>query len=142
MDLGLVSCTKSKRIHRCRAREMYSVSVLFRKAFSYATENYDLVGILSAKYGFLLPDDIIEPYELTLKKMERRQRLEWADRVFRQLQERLELNGIERAFFHVGKEYREFLIPKMEGIGIGCFVPLEGLSFGRQLAWYKRQGAR
>jgi len=82
MDLGLVSCTKSKRTYCCRAREMYSVSALFTKTFSYVAKNYDLVGILSAKYGFLLPQDIIEPYELTLKNMGRSQRVEWADKVF------------------------------------------------------------
>jgi len=38
-------------------------------AYNYATKNYDAVAILSAKYGLLLLDDEIEPYELTLKTM-------------------------------------------------------------------------
>jgi len=66
-SLGLVSCASSKQDYPCKASEMYSASDFFRKAYSYATKNYDFVAILSAKYGLLFPDDKIEPYDLTLK---------------------------------------------------------------------------
>lgn len=56
-SLGLISCTKSKQNYPCNASAMYQASDLFRKAYSYATKNYDVVAILSAKYGLLLPDD-------------------------------------------------------------------------------------
>ena len=141
MEFGLISCTKSKRSHPCRASEMYSVSPLFRKAYSYALNRYDLIGILSAKYGFLAPDYTIEPYDLTLKNMNRSKRLEWSSRVFQQMNEELDLERINAVFFHAGKEYREFLIPKIEAMGIRCYVPLKGLSFGRQLAWYNQYSA-
>ena len=136
MKLGLVSCTKSKRNYSCKAYEMYSPSNLFKKAYRYATKNYDVVAILSAKYGLLLPDDEIEPYDLTLKTMTKQQRKEWADKVFKQMKEGLDLNKIGSAYFHTGREYREHLIPKLELAGVKCIVPLEGLSFGQQLAWY------
>jgi methionyl-tRNA formyltransferase len=67
--LGLVSCAKSKRSYPCTAKEMYQPSDLFRKAYGYAVKRYDLVAILSAKYGLLLPDEVIEPYDLTLNMM-------------------------------------------------------------------------
>ena len=118
---------------------MYSPSTLFRGAYSYAKRTYDVVAILSAKYGLLLPEDQINPYDLTLKTMSTKERIEWASRVFKQMKERLNLNKIKRAFFHAGKEYREHLIPQLEMIGIKCLVPLQGLSFGQQLAWYKRK---
>lgn len=115
---------------------MYSASPLFRKAYSYAKRSYDIVGILSAKYDFLLPEDMIEPYELTLKKMRVHERRTWADRVFQQLSHRIDMSQINSVYFHAGKEYREYLIPKLRKIGIECDVPLKGLSFGQQLAWY------
>ena len=115
---------------------MYSPSNLFKKAYHYATKNYDIVAILSAKYGLLLPDDEIEPYDLTLKTMSRQQCKEWANNVFQQMKKRLDLNKIGTAYFHTGKKYRETLIPKLELTGVKCIVPLEGLSFGQQLAWY------
>ena len=115
---------------------MYSPSSLFRKAYQYATKNYGMVVILSAKYGLLLPDDRIEPYDLTLTAMSKQQRKEWANNVFEQMRKRLDLKKIESAYFHTGKKYREHLIPMLESAGIKCIVPLEGLSFGQQLAWY------
>lgn len=136
MKLGLVSCTKSKRNHSCKAYEMYSPSALFKKAYCYSLKNYDIVAILSSKYGLLLPDDEVEPYDLTLKTMSKRQRREWASEVFKQMKRKLDLGKIGSMHFHTGKEYREYLIPLLEPTGIKCVVPLEGLSFGRQLAWY------
>ena len=115
---------------------MYSPSSLFSKAYRYATKNYGIVAILSAKYGLLLPDDEIEPYDLTLKTMTKEQRKEWADKVFKQMKKRLDLYKIGSAYFHTGREYREHLIPKLELTGVKCIVPLEDLSFGQQLAWY------
>jgi len=129
MNLGLVSCTKSKRSYPCKAYEMYSPSNLFKKAYRYATRRYDKVVILSAKYGLLFPNDEIEPYELTLKSVSTKERRQWSNKVFKQMKERLRLNMIKRAFFHTGKEYREYLIPQLEMIGIRCFVPLKGLFF-------------
>ena len=136
MKLGLVSCTKSKRSYPCKACEMYSPSNLFKKAYQYATKHYDKVVILSAKYYLLFPNDRIEPYDLTLKTMSKQQRQEWAKRVFQQMKERLDLNKTSSADFHTGRKYREYLIPKLETTGIRCLVPLKGLSFGQQLAWY------
>jgi len=142
VDLALISCTKSKRNYPCKAREMYSRSALFRKAYAYAERNYDRVAVLSAKYGLLLPDDQIELYDLTLKNLPASQRREWADKVFIQMKRRLKLDQIERVFFHAGKEYRRHLIPKLEKIGVQCITPLEGLSFGQQLAWYDQHDIR
>ena len=136
MKLGLVSCSKSKRNYSCKACEMYSPSTLFKKAYQYAIKNYDVVTILSAKYGLLLPDDEIEPYDLTLKTMSTLQRKEWANKVFKQMKNRLDLGNTRSAHFHTGREYREHLIPRLKSTGITCIVPLEGLFFGQQLAWY------
>jgi len=116
---------------------MYSASDLFRKAYSYATKNYDFVAILSAKYGLLFPDEKIEPYNLTLNDMSSRERKEWADKVFNQMKTRLKLKEFDKVFFHAGKKYREQLIQKLGNMGIQCKVPLEGLGIGKQKAWYK-----
>jgi len=71
-DLGpsnchaLISCSKSKGGHRDLARNMY-VSSLYRKSVMVAEGWGISFSILSAKYGLLNPDDMIEPYDLTLK---------------------------------------------------------------------------
>ena len=140
--LGLISCTKSKRNYPCKASKMYSASDLFRKAYSYATKNYDFVAILSAKHGLLFPDDKIEPYNLTLNDMNSQIRKEWTEKVFNQMKSRLRLGDYDRVFFHAGEKYRELLKPKLENVGIQCEVPLEGLSIGKQKAWYKEHDRR
>jgi len=137
-SLGLVPCASLKQEYPCEASEMYSASDFFRKAYSYATKKYDFVVILSAKYGLLFPDDKIEPYDLTLNKMRSRQRKEWAEIVFNQMKRRLRLKDFDKVFFHAGKKYRQYLIPKLENIGIECEVPLEHLKIGEQMAWYNK----
>ena len=141
-SLGLISCTKSKRRYPCKASDMYSASDLFRKAYSYATRNYDFVAILSAKYGLLFPDERIEPYNLTLNDMNSQQRKGWAETVFNQMRSRLRLRDFDKVFFHAGRKYREYLIPKMENMGIRCEIPLERLGIGEQKAWYKEHERR
>ena len=104
-SLGLISCTKSKQSYSCKASEMYLPSDFFRKAYSYATENYDFVAVLSAKYGLLFPDDKIEPYNLTLNNMNASRRKEWARKVFIQMKNRLKLEDFGEVFFHAGKAF-------------------------------------
>lgn len=116
---------------------MYSASDLFKKAYSYATKNYDFVAILSAKYGLLFPDDEIEPYDLTLNDMNSQQRKESTEKVFNQMKSRMRLEDFDKVFFHAGKKYREELIPRLENIGVKCEAPLEHLGIGKQKAWYK-----
>lgn len=118
---------------------MYSASNLFRKAYAYATKTYDYVAILSAKYGLLFPDDKIEPYDLTLNTMKSQQRKDWARKVFNQIKSSLELNDFEKIFFHAGKKYRQYLIPKLEALDIQCEIPLRHLGIGKQMAWYNEQ---
>ena len=136
-SLGLISCTKSKQNYPCKASEIYSASDLLRKAYSYATKNYDFIAILSAKYGLLFPDDEIEPYDLTLNDMNSQQRKEWTEKVFNQMKSRMRLKDFDKVFFHAGRKYREYLIPKLQKIGICCEAPLKDLGIGKQKAWYK-----
>jgi cytoplasmic iron level regulating protein YaaA (DUF328/UPF0246 family) len=137
-SLGLVSCTKRKQNHRCKASEMYSASDLFSKAYAYCSKNYDQVAILSAKYGLLLPDDEIKPYDLTLNKMRVSEVRNWSEKVFNQMQKRLDLKEINVVFFHAGVKYRKFIVPKLEAFRIEYRVPLKNLGIGKQLSWYNK----
>ena len=136
MKLGLISCAKSKENYPCRADEMYRPSALFSKAHDYAIVQYDQVAILSAKHGLLLPHEVIEPYEQTLKAMRRKAKKQWAERVYKQLKDKFDFKIISEIFFHAGMDYREYLIPLMRREGVRVQVPLEGLRQGKQLQWY------
>jgi len=82
------------------------------------------------------PHEVIEPYELTLKTKGRKAKKLWADRVYRQLKEKLDFDEISEIFFHAGMDYREYLIPLLGKDGISVQVPLKGLRQGEQLQWY------
>ena len=136
--LGLISCTKKKKDHKCKASEMYSASDLFRKAYAYCTKSYDNVAILSAKYGLLYPFEEIEPYNVTLNNMTVNQVKKWSDDVFQEFLIKVSLNDLGLVYFHAGKRYREYLVPMLEKMDLKCEVPLKNLSIGKQLEWYNK----
>jgi len=126
----LVSCVKSKRRHASTARDMYT-SPLFRKMVAYAdTLKPREIFILSAKYGLLSTDTVIDPYEKTLKNMSNADRQEWAKDVLARLREHCDLDQDEFVLL-AGLPYRKGLVPHLRH----CSIPMEGLSFGRQLQW-------
>lgn len=128
-----IGCVKSKKTKPCKASELYTSS-LFRYSFRYALSltKRDKIFILSAKYGLVKPDDIIQPYELTLNSMNKRQRQQWAYKVYKQLvREGIDFN--EEAIFLCGKKYREFIMTKFTN----AKAPLENLGLGEQLQFYK-----
>jgi hypothetical protein len=120
----------------CSANEMYLESQLFKKAVQYINkQNYDDWFILSAKYGLLNKDTVIEPYDITLNNMNSIQRRAWSKDVYEQL---IKLNP-NHLDFYAGKKYREYLIRSLREVGIHCNVPLEGKGIGEQLRFYKQQ---
>lgn len=129
MRIGLVACTKQKQPYACAAREMYLPSTLFRKASAYCSREYDRWYILSAKYGLLSPDDIIEPYDQTLKTMSRAEREEWGQQVSSQLAKL----GDHQYFAHAGSAYLRPLS------GVNIVNVLAGLRIGKRLRWYDEQ---
>jgi|SRR5579863_980242 len=133
-EIVLLSCVKSKRANRCKAADMYT-SPLFRKMMAYALSLKPKgVYILSAKYGLLKPDDIIDPYEQTLKKMSARDRQQWARTVVTKLGQQCDLDA-DQFVILAGSAYRENLVPHLKHFK----VPMAGLSFGKQLQWLERQ---
>lgn len=136
MNVALISCTKLKQNYKCRADEMYLPSTLFSKAKTYITkQDYDMWFILSAKYGLLLPSEIIDPYDLTLNNMKSKEINEWSNRVYNKLME-YKINQVD---FYAGEKYRKYLIPLLEQNNVICNIPLKGLGIGQQLQFYTKQ---
>jgi hypothetical protein len=124
----LLSCVKSKRSHRCKAGETYT-SPLFRKMMDYAQSlKPKNIFILSAKYGLLRLDEMIEPYEQTLKNMKSADKRLWAQGVLAELRKHCDCDA-DNFVFLAGAPYRENLVPHLKRYE----VPMEGLAFGKQL---------
>ena len=130
--LYLVSCVSKKKDKACPAKDLY-ISDWFRKARTYVESTGHPWFILSAEYGLVNPETVIEPYERTLNKMPVRERRAWAGQVIAQL--RGELGGVDRIVILAGARYREFIMPALTESVAEVEVPLEGLRIGEQLSW-------
>lgn len=132
MRIGLISCTKKKKLFSCKAEVLYSESSLFRHSLKYCKRYYDKVYILSAKYGLVELHQKIKPYDLTLKSMKKEERRKWAGKVASVLKKKI--NKEDVLYFHAGKYYREFLTPFLNN---QIKIPLKNLGIGKQLNFYK-----
>ncbi len=135
-DLILIGCVKEKRAGRHLARELYA-SQLFKRRRAYAESLAAPWYILSAKYGLVEPDQVIDSYDLSLKDLPAHERRAWSEKVFRDLEQKAgSLNGkvIE---IHAGQEYFGNGLKEALGKrGAVVRVPTRGLPLGKQLAFY------
>lgn len=128
----LIACASRKLASKARVREIYD-SALFKKSLEYAEKNgADKVFVLSAKHGLIGLEEVIEPYNLTLNKMSKKERIDWAERVLRGLRKEVDLEK-DKIVFLAGKNYREYLLPEIKNYSI----PLQGLGIGKQLKCLK-----
>jgi len=130
----LVSCVSKKLPQTAAARDLYQ-SNWFRLARSYVESRGRPWYILSAEYGLLRPEAVVRPYEKTLNRMSVRERRAWAEAVLS------DLRGLvgpgDKVVILAGKKYREFLVPRLEGLGCAVEEPLARLRIGEQKAWLK-----
>ncbi len=75
--IGLISCSAQKLDRAAPARELYT-SALFRGSLSYAERRCSSVFVLSAKHGLVELDQVVEPYNLKLNDLNRKDRAAWA----------------------------------------------------------------
>lgn len=137
MEIGLVSCSKTKLDSKNTPRNLYSASTLFEKASHYAEQTHDKWFILSAKHGLLSPDGpVIKPYDETLADSSIEERQAWGENVLEDLKERQLMTSDTEFVIHAGKNYYETLVPLLEKSDVSYRIPTEGLRFGKTLAWY------
>ena len=137
MEVGLVSCTKSKREQAAKPKDLYLESAFFRKARQYVEANHGAWYILSAKHHLLDPDgNPIEPYDETLSGASVDTKREWAETVFEQLRTEGLLGDENPLVFHAGRDYHAELTPLLSETSVKFSVPTDGLQFGETLAWY------
>jgi len=140
MEIGLVSCPKSKRDQALQPADLYMESMFFRKARAYAERNHDQWFILSAKHHLLDPyGPPIAPYDDTLSGASVDRKREWATTVYEQLQGAGLLVDGNRLVFHAGRDYYGELIPLLDETPVEIEVPTEGLRYGETLSWYNDQ---
>jgi len=133
LRIALIQCTSRKKANKCPARELYSESPRFRLAYALAKLVADKIFILSAKYGLVPEDMIIEPYNETLKEKSAQERREWGDMVLKELNK---VCNVERDEFIVlaGEAYHENLLPHL----VHFWLPLKGKRQGEWIPELER----
>jgi hypothetical protein len=130
----LIGCGKSKIDHAAPARELYTGS-LFRAARDYAEGKGKPWAIVSAKYGLLLPETMVKPYEQRLRGSVG-VRARWAQGV---VADAVVLLWPGSVVLLMGRDYADPLERAFMAHEITVKRPLDGLSLGQRLKWFKER---
>ena len=126
-SIVLVSCVKSKRSSSSPAKDLY-VSTLFRAQRAFAERFANKWFILSAKYGLLEPDRVVDTYEETLKGASAERKRAWSHDVFASLEKQTTPDDV--ITITAGEDYCKYLAPLLEKRGNEVRRPVKGLSMG------------
>ena len=128
----LVSCVAKKSARSMPARALYC-SDLFEKSRDFVERQKGEWFILSAKHGLVAPNQVIEPYNETLKDKTASERFQWAHGVIENL--RPHCPPGTTVVILAGEKYREFLVSLLHELRCTVEIPMEGLKIGEQLSW-------
>ena len=131
--LYLISCSKTGSNKTTKAKDMY-ISELFRKSYAYAKNRNGDIFVLSAKYGLLDENDVIEPYDETMNEKGKAKRVAWSESVAREIVKKYSPCVI---VILAGKSYYQYLKPMMESNGYTVELPLDGMGIGQRLKYLK-----
>lgn len=147
--VALVGCGKTKLAYPAPARQLY-VGNLFTATRRYVegqllARGFDTWYILSARYGLVHPDQIIEPYEATMDGKTVDQLSAWVNKVdvaFRCINPgygKWTTKG-GRLAVHIlaGAAYADPLAAAWRGLSWEINRPFAGLQMGERLGWLKR----
>jgi len=139
MKLAIVQCggskiwTKHSIPDKVMAKDAY-ISPYFKFNRLYAEKIGDAWLILSAKYGYLKPEDLIENYNVTFKK-EKTNPIS-----IEELKKQVISKGLEKYNEIIvlgGKEYLEAVELSFDGLKIRITAPFKGLPIGKRMALLK-----
>lgn len=129
-SISFVACSKTKAASPMPAAALYT-SPLFRKSLLAALDASKKAYILSAKHGLLSCNDIIEPYDVTLKALSAGERVDWGLRVTRQLETVVSRKSLTSMY--CGEEYLAPIRQFLQEHAASMVVPLDGRSLGQRL---------
>lgn len=133
VKIALIGCTSRKQDYACPAIEMYTKSNYFNLKLDYCKKiNIDKIFILSAKYGLLEPDTIIQPYNLHLKSTSKDYRLNWSENVLKDLKQKTDIENDEFIIL-AGNDYMKYLLEYIPNHN----NPVKGLGIGQQMKFFK-----
>jgi hypothetical protein len=131
----LVGCSATKALSARPAKDLYT-GPLFRLSRAYAERRGLPWAILSALHGLVMPDEVLDPYELSALSLRARGKAAhkaWGEKTADRIE--IEFPGA-RFVFLAGQNYR----PAVERFGEKRVSdPMKGLGIGRRLQWLRRE---
>jgi hypothetical protein len=137
-EFVLISCSKSKRDTGTTASDLYEPSSVFRKRRRLAQLRGDAWGVLSAKYGYLPPWRLTDPYERHISD----RTPAWGAFVLEDLVRDLRHHGADLVTVLAGSRYVEPLVPELEARGYDVVDLHSGLRPGERRQACKKRIAR
>jgi hypothetical protein len=135
----LIGCVQTRNAVASAASELFA-GPLFEERRRYAAASGLPWYILSAKFGLLVPDDVIGPYDMDLATQSPGYRKAWGQFVAAQLDAREHALRRRRIEVHASAAYVDSLRAPLAGRGAGLALPVAHLRLGEQLAWYHTCG--
>ena len=133
-NIVLISCSKSKLNKRAPARELYT-GTLFKKAVAWAERQGYAWFVISALHGLVTPNQIIAPYNYSLKQLRgARERESWAYLAVSGHLMSYVAKG-SHAFLIMPELYRRYLQHELDQQSITYTNPLQHLAIGKQMHW-------
>lgn len=129
-EVGLVSCSKSKQDGVHLARNLYEPSPIFRKRRRFVRTRCDHWGVLSGRYGYLRPWDVVPYYE---QHRDSRTAV-WGAWVLRDLLDDLDYWDAEQVTILAGQSYVDPLVVELEAHGYDVFDPHRGRMAGERMS--------
>lgn len=134
----LLGCVKSKSTSAESAKDLY-LSTLWSRRKRYVEKTCEEWYVISTEYGLVSPNEVIEPYENTLKDKSASYRREWSQNVVAKLKTKFGSLAAVHFEIHAGREYYEQLVQLLAREGASAEVPVAHLRRGEQVAWYDAQ---
>ena len=115
--VALVACVKDKLDIPSKAIELYDNEAFRTWIKDAQSKDVDQIYILSGKYGLLLPEEIIEPYDLNLNSQTDKYQFEWYRNVLKRLTELEDLNSTH-FILYTNKTYYKGFVDEMKSFEI------------------------
>ncbi len=128
--IALVACVSSQSDSPAPASELFQ-GEWFSLCRQYGMQCSEEWYILSAKYGLIAPEVVIEPYSDTIRGMNTPARRQWAHRVSLNLPAVVPKNAYVTLL--AGSRVRDVIVPQLEKLGCEVNLPLSGLNPAQQL---------
>lgn len=132
-SIAIIPCTSQKSETGGPAREVW-VGNHFQLVLAYCEHFFDKTYIMSYKYGFIEPDQPIEPYDIDIQLSSAVDKLQWWWKVKGNITELLQQDKPRVVALYTGQFERDRVM--REFVLQGCrnvIVPWEGLGVGYRL---------